>query len=323
LLLDLGVQRYTHRAVLKVSMTCPSVILRFASHSFISNFRQQKINEWRVLLRQLKIVDLLSSVNGFESHVPPVILEEMPDDALSQSHRQRVSMTGFQAARLFEMAVRHAKVCPATAIAVGNPEGIPEPQALWYESAHDDGVKRAEASNDVVSDTAVGNGWEYSDDDILGMVAPLGFELNDSIVDVGCGDGYFVERLARLLSELRVRFPFSFCIWMKLQFIFSRSQLLVMGVDLMQFSINTARARFLRIGLEFLDKTSELYRGGSDHVPCAGTSCSIAFFPMACVGSGLHMPWIQSDSFSKYISVYPINHFDDEGSEKLVRFLAV
>jgi hypothetical protein len=31
------------------------------------------------------------------------------------------------------------------------------------------------------------------------------------------------------------------------------------------------------------------------------------------------MPWLRSGSFNKYISVYPINHFDDQGSQKLVR----
>jgi hypothetical protein len=100
-----------------------------------------------------------------------------------------------------------------------------------------------------------------------------------------------------------------------------RSQLRVMGVDLMQFSINTARARFLRLGLEFFDSKSELHRDGSHSAPCVGISCALKSFPIACVGSGLGMPWVQSNSFDKYISVYPINHFDDHGSEKLVRSL--
>ncbi len=91
-----------------------------------------------------------------------------------------------------------------------------------------------------------------------------------------------------------------------------------MGVDLMPFSINTARARFLRLGLEFFDSKSDMYRDGSKSAPCFGVSCAIEAFPIACVGSGLSMPWIQSNSFNKYISVYPINHFDDLGSEKLV-----
>jgi hypothetical protein len=96
-----------------------------------------------------------------------------------------------------------------------------------------------------------------------------------------------------------------------------------MGVDLMQFSINTARARFIRLGLEFYDSTSSFHRDDSNSAPCVGFSCALKSFPIACVGSGLDMPWIQSNSFNKYISVYPINHFDDQGSEKLVSDAAV
>ena len=99
----------------------------------------------------------------------------------------------------------------------------------------------------------------------------------------------------------------------------SDAQLKVMGVDLMQFSINTARSRFLRLALEFFDSNSDLYRDSSTSAPCVGSSCAVKSFPIACAGSGLHMPWILPGSFSKYISVYPINHFDDQGSEKLVR----
>ena len=95
-----------------------------------------------------------------------------------------------------------------------------------------------------------------------------------------------------------------------------------MGVDLMQFSINTARSRFLRLALEFFDGNSDLYRDGSASIlhlaPCVRSSCAVKSFPIACAGSGLHMPWVLPASFSKYISVYPINHFDDQGSEKLV-----
>ena len=98
----------------------------------------------------------------------------------------------------------------------------------------------------------------------------------------------------------------------------SDAQLKVMGVDLMQFSINTARSRFLRLALEFFDASSDLYRDSSKSAPCVGSSCAVKSFPIACAGSGLHMPWILPGSFSKYISVYPINHFDDQGSEKLV-----
>ena len=102
----------------------------------------------------------------------------------------------------------------------------------------------------------------------------------------------------------------------------TRLQLRVMGVDLMQFSINTARARFIRLGLEFYDSTSSIHRDDSNSAPCVGFSCTLKSFPIACVGSGLDMPWIHSSSFNKYISVYPINHFDDEGSEKLVSVAA-
>jgi hypothetical protein len=95
-------------------------------------------------------------------------------------------------------------------------------------------------------------------------------------------------------------------------------QLQAMGVDLMPFSINTARARFLRLGIEFFDSKTAMNRQDAFPVPCVGSSCSCTVFPVACVGSGLQMPWLQQGSFNKYISVYPINHFDDEGSEKLV-----
>jgi hypothetical protein len=84
--------------------------------------------------------------------------------------------------------------------------------------------------------------------------------------------------------------------------------------------INTARARFIRLALEFFDSKSNcsMRRDADAAAPCTGTSCAIKSFPVACVGSGLDMRWIQSGSFNKYISVYPINHFDDQGSEKLV-----
>jgi hypothetical protein len=105
----------------------------------------------------------------------------------------------------------------------------------------------------------------------------------------------------------------------------TRLQLRVMGVDLMPFMINTARARFLRLGLEFSDSSSNSSMRRHDWdtaAPCVASSCDIKFCPIACVGSGLHMPWLQAGSFNKYVSVYPINHFDDQGSEKLVRAAA-
>jgi hypothetical protein len=116
-----------------------------------------------------------------------------------------MSVSGFQAQLLFHIVEKHAAVCPAAAKIDADSIGIPPAQAEWYESAHDDGLKRAEESRDSVSDTAIGNGWEYSDDDVLGMVAPLRLKTHDSVLDVGCGDGYFLERLLRLLHGLQVR----------------------------------------------------------------------------------------------------------------------
>lgn len=133
--------------------------------------------------------------------------QEMPKQAVEPAQSKRFSVTGSQAARLFDMAAEHSNVCPAVAIAPGVSSGIPQPQAEWYESAHLDGEKQADAANDGVSDTAVGNGWEYGDDDILGMVAPLNFGPHESVLDVGCGDGYFAERLLRLLPRLQVCSP--------------------------------------------------------------------------------------------------------------------
>jgi hypothetical protein len=116
----------------------------------------------------------------------------------------RFSVTGPQAALLFEIAVKTAEVCPAADVAPGSSFGITKEQAQWYESAHDKGVQQADEADDGVSDTAVGNGWEYGDDDILGMVAPLALELRDSVLDVGCGDGFFLERMLRVLPQLQV-----------------------------------------------------------------------------------------------------------------------
>ena len=113
-------------------------------------------------------------------------------------------MTGPEAARLFDMAAKHAKICPTTSFAPDAFGGIPQPQVEWYENAHNDGEKQASAANDGVSDTAVGNGWEYGDNDILGMLAPFNLKQHESVLDVGCGDGFFVERLLRLLPQLKV-----------------------------------------------------------------------------------------------------------------------
>ena len=103
-----------------------------------------------------------------------------------------------------DIAVKTAKFCPAATVAPDDSYGIPKHQAAWYEKAHEAGLQQADNANDAVSDTAVGNGWEYGDDDILGMVAPLDLQFGDSVIDVGCGDGFFMERILRMLPQLRV-----------------------------------------------------------------------------------------------------------------------
>jgi hypothetical protein len=136
----------------------------------------------------------------------PSTAQGLPKSDVVPAQNRRFSVSGPQAARVFEIAARHSEICPVSKKTIGVSDGIPQEQAEWYENAHVDGVKQADSTNDGVSDTAVGNGWEYSDEDILGMVAPLDLEPNDSVLDVGCGDGYFVERLLRLLPQLQVRF---------------------------------------------------------------------------------------------------------------------
>jgi hypothetical protein len=178
------------------------------------------MEEWRETVRPLDNAGVelfLSKLNVLDVQQPhaagaesPPTLQEAPENTAVPTApgklASRFSVTGAQAARLFEIAVKTAKVCPAADVAVA-PEssfGIPKEQAEWYESAHEDGVQQADKANDAVSDTAVGNGWEYGDDDILGMVAPLSFELGDSVLDVGCGDGFFMERMLRVLPQLQV-----------------------------------------------------------------------------------------------------------------------
>jgi hypothetical protein len=185
---------------------------------------QQRIDEWRHTFRLLddKGVELFLSRHKAADAVqiagpkeqaaePKEQAAERKEQAAERKEQaeaaqcNRMSVSGFQAQLLFQIVEKHAAVCPAAATTAADSIGIPPAQAEWYESAHDDGLKRAEESRDSVSDTAIGNGWEYSDDDVLGMVAPLRLHMHDSVLDIGCGDGYFLERLLRLLHRLEVR----------------------------------------------------------------------------------------------------------------------
>jgi hypothetical protein len=188
------------------------------AQSHFTDLAQQKMEEWRETVRPLDNAGVelfLSKLNvldvqqphAADAESPPTSQEALENTAAPTAPGKlasRFSVTGPQAARLFEIAVKTAKVCPAAEVAPGSSFGIPKEQAEWYESAHEDGVQQADKASDVVSDTAVGNGWEYGDDDILGMVAPLAFELGDSVLDVGCGDGFFMERMLRVLPQLQV-----------------------------------------------------------------------------------------------------------------------
>jgi hypothetical protein len=234
LLLDMGVQRWAHRTVLKV----PAQV--FLAQSHFTSLLQQKMEEWREAVRPLDDAGVelfLSKLNVLHVQQPhaadaesPPTSQEAPENTAVPTATGKLSslcfsVTGPQAARLFEIAVKTAKVCPAADAAAGSSFGIPKEQAEWYESAHEEGVQQADKANDGVSDTAVGNGWEYGDDDILGMVAPLALELRDSVLDVGCGDGFFMERMLRVLPQLQVSlccirllirlccFP-DFCFWL-------------------------------------------------------------------------------------------------------------
>jgi hypothetical protein len=164
--------------------------------------------EWREQLRALDKAGaqlLLSKITAGAADVAPAAHEKRQETRAKEC--QRMSVTGSQAALLFQVAAQHASVCPRVAVAAGDAAGIPAEQAEWYESAHEDGLKQAQEANDGVSGTAVGNGWEYSDGDVLGMVAPLSLRAHDSVIDVGCGDGYFLERLLRLQPQLQVPPP--------------------------------------------------------------------------------------------------------------------
>lgn len=208
LLQDLGATQYSHRAVLKVRA------LRLVSDGrecrLCSNLPQQKIDEWRHTFRLLdgkgveRFLSQLDGADAVPTAEPNAQAAERKEQA-DASQCNRMSVSGFQAELLFQIVEKHAAVCPAAATTDADSIGIPPAQAEWYESAHEDGLKRAAESRDSVSDTAVGNGWEYSDDDVLGMVAPLRLHAHDSVLDVGCGDGYFLERVLRLLHRLEVR----------------------------------------------------------------------------------------------------------------------
>jgi hypothetical protein len=76
-----------------------------------------------------------------------------------------------------------------------------------------------------------------------------------------------------------------------------------MGVDIMDFYVYTARARFVSISAEL----QASHEGAMQY----GTSKPNALFPAACLGSGLDLRWIPNETFNKYIALSPINHFDD------------
>jgi hypothetical protein len=165
---------------------------------------QQKILEWRESFRLLNEHGVQLYLSKINEPKPLAKADAAPCSLSPPAQGTAVSVTGPQVARVFQFVQKHVQVCPAPVDDSSASAGIPKEQADWYESAYEDGVKQAAEANNVVSDTAVGNGWEYSDDDILGMVHALSFEVNDSVLDVGCGDGYFLERLLRLLPQLKV-----------------------------------------------------------------------------------------------------------------------
>jgi hypothetical protein len=76
-----------------------------------------------------------------------------------------------------------------------------------------------------------------------------------------------------------------------------------MGVDIMDFYVYTARARFVSISADL----QASHEGAMKY----GTSAPNALFPAACLGSGLDLRWIPNETFNKYIALSPINHFDD------------
>ena len=72
----------------------------------------------------------------------------------------------------------------------------------------------------------------------------------------------------------------------------------------MDFYVYTARARFVSISAEL--------QAGFDGAMKYGSHKPNALFPAACLGSGLDLRWIPNATFSKYIALSPINHFDDQ-----------
>ncbi len=188
---------------------------------------QQKIQEWRESLRPLDDASVELFLSKFTSTPDIATTDHEVTPAANTDHevtaaattdhevtaaattqhgtvgtpRSRFSASGSQVARLFEIAVKTANFCPSVAVDPDDSFGIPKNLAKWYEEAHDAAANNA---NDAVSDTSAGNGWEYNDNDIMGMVAPLDFEFGDSVLDVGCGDGFFMERILRVLPQLQV-----------------------------------------------------------------------------------------------------------------------
>ena len=144
------------------------------------------------------------------------------------------------------------------------------------------------------------------------------------MIDVGCGDGYFLSRILHFYSRFvlpAAALPHeprahrrvtatppptlpspplpspplpSPC----------RHRLAVVGVDIMDFYVYTARARFVSISAEL--------QAGFDGAMKYGSHKPNALFPAACLGSGLDLRWIPNATFSKYIALSPINHFDDQ-----------
>jgi hypothetical protein len=81
-------------------------------------------------------------------------------------------------------------------------------------------------------------------------------------------------------------------------------RLAVVGVDIMDFYVYTARARFSSISEELqAEHEGPLVYGGRQ---------PNKLFPAACLGSGLDLRWIADGTFSKYVALSPINHFDDK-----------
>lgn len=166
-----------------------------------------------------------------------------------------------------------------------------------------------------------GNGWTYTDADILGMVAPLKFAADDrfvccgcgaardgsranSVIDVGCGDGYFLSRVLHFYSRYALRSPPPLHADVDVTPLACRHRLAVVGVDIMDFYIYTARARFVSI--------SSQLQASHEGAMRYGTRRPHALFPAACLGSGLDLRWIGDGTFNKYVALSPINHFDDQ-----------